>query len=123
VADVRVALIQEPWIYEGKISSNSSGRTILFVAPNDKGRSRIYIRMIYICGDSCEKPVVTSAYLPYDHQLRNRGALSTTAAAGKSNSSLDVMHMHTTYYGEALAPQSHNRKPYGITGEFEPEYS
>jgi hypothetical protein len=95
----------------------SSEETIPSVAPDSNARSCIYVRnhinalhflefrsrgtkvrVTYICGESREQSplpqyIFHTTWTNY-YQLRNRETSSTTAAAGKSNSSLDVMQMH-----------------------------
>jgi hypothetical protein len=82
-----VALIQEPWIYRGKIRGlTNSGGTIFSVAPEGNARSCIYtrhqinallllelcstdltaVRMTYTCAGSWEELIIASAHLPYD---------------------------------------------------------
>jgi hypothetical protein len=82
-----IALIQEPWIYWGKIKGiKNSGGTIFSLASEGKVRSCIYVRnhinalgllefcsmdatmvrMTYTCGGGCKELIVASVYLPYD---------------------------------------------------------
>jgi hypothetical protein len=84
---VDVALIQEPWLYKGRIRGLTNiGGTVYSAAPENNARSCIYIRshinalpllelcsrdaatvrITYTYGGVCEELTVASAYLPYD---------------------------------------------------------
>jgi hypothetical protein len=82
-----VALIQEPWLYKGRIRGlTNTGGTVYSAAPENNARSCIYVRnqintfpllefssrdattvrITYTYGGVCEELIVASAYLPYD---------------------------------------------------------
>jgi hypothetical protein len=84
---VGIALIQEPWVYKGKVRGlTNSGGTLNTVEPGMNSRSCIYIRnninvlpllefcsrdattvrITYTYGGSNRELVVSSAYLPHD---------------------------------------------------------
>jgi hypothetical protein len=63
------------------------------------------LRMAYTCGGGCEELIIASAYVPHDSvEPLPTKERRVTATAGKTNSSLGVIPMHTTYYGGAPAP-------------------
>jgi hypothetical protein len=82
-----VALIQEPWLYKGRIRGlTNTGGTVYSAAPENNARSCIYVRnqinvlpllefcsrdattvrITYTYGGVCEELIVALAYLPYD---------------------------------------------------------
>jgi hypothetical protein len=76
------------------------------------------VRLIYTRGESCEEHTIASAYLPYDSdeppptkELRN---VIDYCCSRKSDSSLGVMPLHTTYYGGALAPIPEEKASWNI---------
>jgi hypothetical protein len=124
-----VALIQEPWLYKGRIRGlTNTGGTVYSAVPCNNTRPCIYIRSLinalpllefcsrdkttvritYANGGIYEELIVTSAYLPIDSDepppnKEVRISLNT-AIAGKINSSLVVMPTCTTLCGGTPAP-------------------
>ena len=69
-------------------------------------RDVVMVRLSFNGGRSIRDLTVTSEYLPYDSNHPHRGnyrMLSTIAVGTTYSSLLDVMPMHTTLYGGALA--------------------
>jgi hypothetical protein len=82
-----VALIQEPWLYQGRIRGlTNTGRTVYSAVPGNNARSYIYdrshinalpllelcsmdattARITYTNGGVCEELIIALAYFPYD---------------------------------------------------------
>jgi splicing factor 45 len=143
-----VALIQEPWLYSGRIKGlTNTGGTVYSAAPCNNIRSCTYIwslinalpllefcsrdttmvRITHAYGGIHEELIVTSAYLPYysDEPPPNKEVRDVIELSHNRKKQLiircDAKAHHTLWGSTSTNPRGESLME-GISGEFKPDY-